>query len=106
MTSTNLEFLRSALETKYRELSGSSRDWDQIAVERAPDALDQVQLMGEPDLAILNLNRNSVVLREIRRSRRLRMEPTVCVCAATPRSRPSVFVRFRGGVGYRVPGTR
>ena len=46
MTGTGLDFFRSTLETKYRALSRSSSDRDQITVEHAPDPLDQCQLMG------------------------------------------------------------
>jgi DnaK suppressor protein len=37
-------------------------------IEKAPDALDEVQLAGERELAIRNLDRDSNMLRQIRRA--------------------------------------
>ena len=53
------------LEEKQSELTRSLRNRDEIVVENAPDALDQVQLMGERELAIRNLDRDSNTLRQI-----------------------------------------
>ncbi len=50
------------------ELSGSLRNRDEIVIEKAPDALDEVQLAGERELAIRNLDRDSNMLRQIRRA--------------------------------------
>ena len=80
MTGTGLDFYRSALETKYRQLSGSSSDRDQIAVEHAPDPLDQVQLKGEREMVIDALDRNAVILREIRRAVARIADGTYGVC--------------------------
>ena len=68
MTKTDLEKFRSTLETKRAELSGSLRNRDEIVIEKAPDALDEVQLAGERELAIRNLDRDSNMLRQIRRA--------------------------------------
>src|SRR5580704_14832660 len=68
MTLTETERFQSLLQTKQKELSGSLRNRDEIAVENAPDALDQVQLMGERELAIRNLDRDSKALRQIHRA--------------------------------------
>jgi len=68
MTKTNLEKFRNTLETKRSELSGSLRNRDEIVIEKAPDALDEVQLAGERELAIRNLDRDSNMLRQIRRA--------------------------------------
>jgi hypothetical protein len=45
------------LRAKQAELSGSLCNRDEIAVENAPDALDQTQLMGEREIAIRTLDR-------------------------------------------------
>jgi len=68
MTKTDLERFRNTLETKRAVLSGSLRNRDEIVIEKAPDALDEVQLAGERELAIRNLDRDSNMLRQIRRA--------------------------------------
>lgn len=52
MTKAEMEKFKTILETKQRELSGSLRNRDEIAIEKAPDALDEVQLAGERELEI------------------------------------------------------
>jgi len=68
MTKTDLVKFRNILDTKRSELSGSLRNRDEIVIEKAPDALDEVQLAGERELAIRNLDRDSNMLRQIRRA--------------------------------------
>jgi DnaK suppressor protein len=68
MTKVDLEKFKKTLETKQAELSGSLRNRDEIVIEKAPDALDEVQLAGERELAIRNLDRDSNMLRQIRRA--------------------------------------
>ena len=65
MTKTDLDKFKNVLETKRQELSGSLRNRDEIVIEKAPDALDEVQLAGERELAIRNLDRDSNMLRQI-----------------------------------------
>jgi DnaK suppressor protein len=80
MTGTSLDLFQSILETKYRELSGSPDHRDQIAIEHAPDPLDQCQLMGEREMVIRNPDRNAAVLHEIRRAAGRIAEGTYGVC--------------------------
>ncbi|HVW11416.1 MAG TPA: TraR/DksA family transcriptional regulator [Bryobacteraceae bacterium] len=68
MTKADLEKFRKTLEAKQAELSGALRNRDEIVIEKAPDALDEVQLAGERELAIRNLDRDSNMLRQIRRA--------------------------------------
>ena len=68
MTKADLDKYRNILEAKQAELSGSLRNRDEIVIEKAPDALDEVQLAGERELAIRNLDRDSNMLRQIRRA--------------------------------------
>ena len=68
MTKAELEKYKTILETKQKELSGSLRNRDEIVIEKAPDALDEVQLAGERELAIRNLDRDSNMMRQIRRA--------------------------------------
>lgn len=68
MTKAELEKYRTILEAKQAELTGALRNRDEIVIEKAPDALDEVQLAGERELAIRNLDRDSNMLRQIRRA--------------------------------------
>lgn len=68
MTKIDLEKFRNILEAKQADLSGSLRNRDEIVIEKAPDALDEVQLAGERELAIRNLDRDSNMLRQIKRA--------------------------------------
>jgi DnaK suppressor protein len=68
MTLAETERLASLLRTKQMELSRSLRNRDEIVIEKASDAFDEVQLMGERELAIRNLDRDSNALRQIHRA--------------------------------------
>jgi DnaK suppressor protein len=68
MTKVELEKFKKILEARQAELSGLLRNRDEIVIEKAPDALDEVQLAGERELAIRNLDRDSNMLRQIRRA--------------------------------------
>ena len=68
MTAAKAEEFRNLLRAKRRELSGSLGNRDEIVIEKASDVLDEVQLMGERELAIRNLDRDSNALRLIRRA--------------------------------------
>ena len=68
MTKVELEKFKNILEAKQAELSGALRNRDEIAIEKASDAIDEVQLAGERELAIRNLDRDSNMLRQIRRA--------------------------------------
>ena len=66
MNQTELNKYRATLEAKSTELSAGLRNRDDIAIEKTPDALDEVQLAGERELAIRNLDRESSLLRNVR----------------------------------------
>ena len=66
MTQTELNKYRPILETKMAELSAGLRNREDIAIEKTPDALDEVQLAGERELAIRNLDRESNLLRQVK----------------------------------------
>jgi DnaK suppressor protein len=66
MTKTELNKYKQLLETKQRELAGGLRNREGIAIEKTADALDEVQLAGERELAIRNLDRESNLLRNVR----------------------------------------
>jgi len=66
MTKTELNKQKALLETKQAELAGGLRNREGIAIEKTADALDEVQLAGERELAIRNLDRESNMLRNVR----------------------------------------
>ena len=66
MNQTELEKYKGVLEAKQAELSNGLRNREDIAIEKTPDALDEVQLAGERELAIRNLDRESNLLRDVR----------------------------------------
>src|SRR5271170_2268111 len=66
MTKNELEKYKTVLETRLAELSYALRNREDIAIEKTPDALDEVQLAGERELAIRNLDRESNLLRQVR----------------------------------------
>src|ERR1700691_5147544 len=66
MTQTELNKYRAILEEKQAELSLGLRNREDIAIEKTPDALDEVQLAGERELAIRNLDRESNLLRNVK----------------------------------------
>jgi DnaK suppressor protein len=66
MTKNELEKYKTVLENKLKELSDALRNREDIAIEKTPDALDEVQLAGERELAIRNLDRESNLLRQVR----------------------------------------
>ena len=66
MNQTELNKYRAVLEAKMAETSAGLRNREDIAIEKTPDALDEVQLAGERELAIRNLDRESSMLRNVR----------------------------------------
>jgi len=66
MTKTELNKYKALLEARQAELAGGLRNREGIAIEKTADALDEVQLAGERELAIRNLDRESNMLRNVR----------------------------------------
>ena len=66
MTKTELHNAKAMLEAKQAERAGGVRNREGIAIEKTADALDEVQLAGERELAIRNLDRESNLLRSVR----------------------------------------
>lgn len=66
MTGDALVRYKTAVEAKKREIESRSRRLDRIAVEREPDALDEVQLAADRNVAITALDRDAFVLGQIR----------------------------------------
>src|SRR5947199_7941660 len=66
MNQTELNKYKAMLEAKMADLSVGLRNREDIAIEKTPDAIDEVQLAGERELAIRNLDRESNLLRNVR----------------------------------------
>jgi len=80
MTKTELNKFKEALENKQAELSQVLRNREGIAIEKSPDALDEVQNAAERELAIRNLDRESNLLRNVRAALARIDEGTFGVC--------------------------
>ena len=98
MTKAELEKYKNILEAKRAELTGALRNRDEIVIEKAPDALDEVQLAGERELAIRNLDRDSNMLRQIRRALARIADGSYGVCLHCEED-ISPETRERGAVG-------
>jgi DnaK suppressor protein len=66
MTKTELNKFRQILEAKQAELADVLKRRDEIAIEKSPDAIDEVTRAAERELAIRNLDRESNLLRNVR----------------------------------------
>ncbi|MEQ1945725.1 MAG: TraR/DksA C4-type zinc finger protein [Bryobacteraceae bacterium] len=80
MTKSELKKFREVLEAKQAELEHFVRNREGIAIEKSPDALDEVQHAAERELAIRNLDRESNLLRNVRGALRRLDEGTFGVC--------------------------
>ena len=80
MTKTEVNKFKEVLETKQAELAQVLRNREGIAIEKSPDALDEVQHAAERELAIRNLDRESQLLRNVRAALRRIDEGTFSVC--------------------------
>src|SRR4030088_3265329 len=66
MNQTELNKYKAMLEARQAELSAGLRNREDIAIEKTPDALDEVQLAVEREVAIRNLDRDSNMLRQVK----------------------------------------
>lgn len=66
MTASDCNQYRTLLEAKQRELLGGLRRRDGIEIEAEADVFDEAQRTAERELLILNLDRDSILLRDVR----------------------------------------
>ena len=66
MTKNELNKFKQILDAKQSELARVLRNREAIAIEKSPDALDEVQHAAERELAIRNLDRESGLLRQVK----------------------------------------
>jgi len=62
---TEVGGFQAILERKGVELGHLLRNRDDIVIEKSADPMDETQYASERDLAILNVDRDSAVLREV-----------------------------------------
>jgi DnaK suppressor protein len=80
MTKSELNRFRKILEARQLELARVLRNREGIAIEKSPDALDEVQHAAERELAIRNLDRESHLLRNVRGALRRMNEGSYGTC--------------------------
>ncbi|HEU0138261.1 MAG TPA: TraR/DksA family transcriptional regulator [Bryobacteraceae bacterium] len=80
MTKTELNKFKQILEARLAELALVLKNREGIAIEKSPDALDEVQNAAERELAIRNLDRESNLLRNVRAALRRIAEGHFGVC--------------------------
>jgi RNA polymerase-binding transcription factor len=80
LNKTELKKYRNMLEAKQAELELFIRNREGIAIEKSPDALDEVQHAAERELAIRNLDRESNLLRNVRAALRRVDDGSYGVC--------------------------
>ncbi|MCL6544464.1 MAG: TraR/DksA family transcriptional regulator [Bryobacteraceae bacterium] len=80
MTKADLNRYRKILEARQAELAKVLRNREGIAIEKSPDALDEVQHAAERELAIRNLDRESHLLRNVKAALQRIEDGTYGVC--------------------------
>jgi len=80
MTNSELRKYREILEARQMELARLLRNRDDIAIEKSPDALDEVQRAAERELAIRNLDRESALLRNVKAALRRIQDGSFGIC--------------------------
>ena len=80
MTKSELNKFKQILESKQAELARVLRNREAIAIEKSPDALDEVQHAAERELAIRNLDRESGLLRQVKSALRRLAEGAYGTC--------------------------
>lgn len=63
---TEMDRIREILERREAELVQALRRRDGIAIEKSADQMDEIQYASERDLAIRNVDRESIMLRQVR----------------------------------------
>lgn len=80
MTKSELAKFKNILLEKQDELERFVRNRDGIAIEKAADAIDEVQHATERELAIRNLDRETILLRNVRSALRRISDGSYGVC--------------------------
>ncbi len=75
-----VERYKRMLQDKHAELLAAMRQREVIAVDRSPDVIDEIQAAVERELAVLELDRTSRVLRDVNTALSRIREGTYGVC--------------------------
>ncbi len=80
MTEAEIMSYQRTLERKEAELESDLRKLDGIAIEREPDAMDDIRLSNERELAITNLDRETELLAQVRAARERIADGSYGIC--------------------------
>jgi DnaK suppressor protein len=80
MTKSEINRFKAMLATKQTELAPQLRKRDGIAIQKTPDALDEIQLASERELITRSLERGSKLLRDVRAALTRIQEGTYGTC--------------------------
>lgn len=88
MNTTQIEALKIMLENRLEELSGGVRNRDKIAIEKAPDLMDEAQQAEERDFAIRILDYDFAEIRLVEQALARIEEGTYGYCLRCSRAIP------------------
>jgi DnaK suppressor protein len=80
MTKSEINKFKAMLTGKQTELAPQLRKRDGIAIQKTPDALDEIQLASERELMTRNLERESKLLRDVRAALKRIQDGTYGTC--------------------------
>ena len=80
MTMAPSNTFQEILARKEAELSRELRNRDDIAIEKSADQMDEIQYASERDLAIRNVDRESILLRQVKAALRRIREGSFGTC--------------------------
>lgn len=80
MTKNEIKKFKDILEKRLAELAEVLRNREGIAIEKSPDALDEVQRAAERELAIRTLDRETNLLKNVRAALRRIQEGNFGTC--------------------------
>lgn len=89
ITSNDRQNFQQILEQKMADVAQVPRSRTDIAIERSPDQMDEVQYAAERELAIQNLDRESGLLRDVRAALRRIQDGTFGICVQCESEIPS-----------------
>jgi DnaK suppressor protein len=80
MTMAPTDVFQEILARKESELARVLRRRDGIAIEKSADQMDEIQYASERDLAIRNVDRESVLLRQVKAALRRVLDGSFGIC--------------------------
>ena len=80
MQRTELAKYKAALEARRAELLQALRNRGDIAIQKSPDLLEEVQLAADREMTIRKLNRESALLRDVKAALERIADGTYGIC--------------------------